>query len=119
MLLLTPNKGETVSLDIDKIGEVNKLIHEPSRLKIMAILDVLKETDFTYLKRETEFSWGRLSSHLEKLEKAKYIEMRKELVLSDKRKVTGKKVAKTFVSMTKLGKNQFDNYKNTMRDLFK
>ncbi|MHA2139456.1 MAG: transcriptional regulator [Candidatus Hodarchaeales archaeon] len=72
-------KGST-PIDVDMIDGIDKNIHEPSRLKILAHLFALEHTDFTYLKNLTDFSWGRLSSHLDKLEEAGYVHLEKKLV---------------------------------------
>ena len=59
------------------IANVDRLIHEPSRLMILSILSTVKEADFIYLKNETHLSKGNLSSHLTKLEEAGYIVIEK------------------------------------------
>ena len=74
------DKNTNNIIDIELINDIDKIIHEPSRLKIIAYLFSLKRTDFSYLKRETGFSWGRLASHLDKLEEAGYIHMEKKLI---------------------------------------
>jgi DNA-binding transcriptional ArsR family regulator len=58
------NDENTRSLDIDR------LIHEPARLKIMAQLYVIESADFIFLMRRTQLTWGNLSSHMSKLETA-------------------------------------------------
>jgi DNA-binding MarR family transcriptional regulator len=57
--------------------ELNRLIHEPARLAIMATLYQTGEADFLYLKRESNLTQGNLSSHLAKLEEAGYIKIKK------------------------------------------
>ena len=49
--------------------EIDKLIHEPARLILMAHLYIVESGDFTYLMRQTDLSWGNLSSHMSKLER--------------------------------------------------
>jgi DNA-binding MarR family transcriptional regulator len=66
------SSGLGKSLDIDK------MIHEPARLLIMANLYVVESADFTYLMRQTDLTYGNLSSHMSKLEEAGYIEVTKE-----------------------------------------
>ena len=58
--------------------EIDTIIHEPSRLKIMAQLYVVKEADFTFLKNQLELTWGNISSHVTKLEAAGYVEVTKD-----------------------------------------
>ena len=61
-------------------SEIDRLIHEPSRLKIMAQLYVVKSADYTFLMKQLGFTWGNLSSHLTKLENAGYVHVEKEFV---------------------------------------
>jgi DNA-binding MarR family transcriptional regulator len=58
--------------------DINKTIHEPARLLIMANLYVIDSADFTYLMHQTGLTYGNLSSHMSKLEEAGYIEVIKE-----------------------------------------
>jgi DNA-binding transcriptional ArsR family regulator len=57
--------------------EIDRLLHEPSRLAIVTILYTAEAADFLYLLRETGLSKGNLSSHLSKLEAAGYIGIEK------------------------------------------
>ena len=64
---------------VDKsLAGINKLIHEPARLKIMAQLYVIESADFLFLMRQIGLTFGNLSAHLSKLEAAGYIEIEKE-----------------------------------------
>lgn len=60
------------------MGDVDRIIHEPARLAIMALLSGAEEADFIFLMRETGLTKGNLSSHLGKLEGAAYIEIQKK-----------------------------------------
>ena len=62
------------------MNEVDRIIHEPARLTIMALLSGAEEVDFLFLMRETELTKGNLSSHLAKLEEAGYVAVRKAFV---------------------------------------
>ncbi len=55
------------------LAEVDRLIHEPARLMIVAILSVVESADFLYLQRETGLTKGNLSAHISKLEEAGYL----------------------------------------------
>jgi DNA-binding transcriptional ArsR family regulator len=59
------------------LGEVDRLIHEPARLVIVTILYTLESADFLFLLRETGLSKGNLSSHLTRLEQARYVSIEK------------------------------------------
>jgi DNA-binding transcriptional ArsR family regulator len=59
------------------MNELDRLIHEPARLSIMALLPAVKEAGFLYLLRETGLTKSNLSSHLDRLEQAAYVEIEK------------------------------------------
>ena len=59
------------------IAELDRVIHEPGRLMIVALLASIKECDFLFLQHETEMNKGNLSSHLARLEEAGYVEIEK------------------------------------------
>jgi DNA-binding MarR family transcriptional regulator len=54
-------------------AKFDPLIHQPSRLSIMAVLAGCESADFTYLHKVTGLNKGTLSKHLVKLRDAGYI----------------------------------------------
>jgi DNA-binding MarR family transcriptional regulator len=56
---------------------VDRLVHEPARLLLLAHLAVLKSADFLFLMRQTGLTAGNVSSHMRKLEAARYVSVRK------------------------------------------
>lgn len=54
---------------------IDRLIHKPARLLLMANLYVVESPDFLFLMRQTELTHGNLSSHMNKTEAAGYIEV--------------------------------------------
>jgi DNA-binding transcriptional ArsR family regulator len=62
---------------IREISQIDRVVHEPARLKILMFLQAVGEADFLYLQREGEFTQGNLSGHLTKLEEAGYIAIKK------------------------------------------
>jgi DNA-binding transcriptional ArsR family regulator len=88
---------------------IDRLIHEPARLMIMAYLCVVESADFLFLVRQTGLTWGNLSSHLSKLEAAGYIEIKKEFV--------GKK-PHTMLRLTNEGRAAFKEYRRSMKKVF-
>ena len=52
------------------LAELDRMIHDPSRLAILTALSSCRSADFLYLQRLTGLSKGNLSSHLAKLEDA-------------------------------------------------
>ena len=93
--------SENINQATRLIAGVDRIIHEPSRLMIMTILSTVKEADFLYLQTETQLTKGNLSSHLSKLENAKYIEIEKTY---------RGKIPLTICSLSPIGKEAFDNY---------
>lgn len=89
-------------------NEIDKLIHEPARLLVMANLYVVERADFTFLMRQTDLTWGNLSSHMSKLEEAGYIEVIKEF--KEKR-------PNTMLQLTDKGRKAFRNYRDQMRSM--
>jgi DNA-binding MarR family transcriptional regulator len=82
-------------------AEVDKLIHAPIRLGIMTILNSVDKVNFIYLREKLDVTDGNLSSHMEKLEKAGYVNVKKSFV--DKK-------PNTVYSITEKGKKAFRSY---------
>ena len=57
--------------------EFDKIIHEPARLRIMMILAGLEQADFSFLLTTLSLTRGNLSRHVEKLEAAGYLKVKK------------------------------------------
>ena len=95
--------------DVNPLDDVDRLIHEPARLKLMAILYVLDSADFTFLMGQTGMTWGNLSTHMSKLEKVNYIEVVKTF--------KGKR-PNTMLRLTDTGKEAFNAYRQQMQQLF-
>lgn len=91
------------------VKEIDKLIHEPVRLLLLANLFVVESADFIFLMNQLGLTFGNLSSHMSKLEEAGYIEVEKEFV--DKKPVTR-------LSLTDTGRAAFADYRGRMRHLF-
>ncbi len=91
------------------LASVDRLIHEPARLVIMAVLSVVESGDFPFLIQQTGLTWGNLSSHLMKLEKGGYVEIEKEF--------KGKK-PNTMVSLSAAGREAFRVYRQSMIHVF-
>ena len=60
-----------------KLNDIDKIIHEPARLRIMMILAGIEEADFNFLLTTLNLTRGNLSRHVEKLEAAEYIKIKK------------------------------------------
>jgi DNA-binding MarR family transcriptional regulator len=63
--------------DVRLLTDLDRVIHEPARLTLAAILSVLESADFLYLQRDTGLTKGNLSSHLARMEEAGYVKIEK------------------------------------------
>ncbi len=91
-----------MSTDLRSLAGVDRLIHEPSRSIILAILAAVESADFLYLQREAGLTKGNLSVHLSKLEEAGYVSIDKTY---------RGKVPLTLCRMTEKGRQAFDTYR--------
>ena len=60
--------------------DLNKLVHQPTRLQIFAYLYRHGETSFSELAEELDQTQGNLSSHLQQMEEAGAVDVKKEFV---------------------------------------
>lgn len=88
--------------------DLDRVIHEPARLMIVALLSGVKESDFLWVLRESGLTKGNLSSHLARLEEAGYVEIEKTF---------RGKIPLTLLRLTRQGKAAFDAYKRSMTGL--
>ncbi len=95
--------------DISSLSEVDRLVHEPARLVVMASLYVVESGDYTFLMRQSGLTWGNLSGHLSKLEEAGYIQIEKTY--------RGKRPY-TLVRLSDRGRVVFKNYVAQMKNVF-
>ena len=93
-----------------QLQSVDKLIHEPARLKIMTHLYVVESADFLFIMRQTGLTFGNLSAHMSKLEKAGYLAIEKDFI--------GKK-PHTMLKLTDKGKQAFEDYRKQMKIFYK
>jgi DNA-binding MarR family transcriptional regulator len=100
--------SEAGSDDFRLLTEINRMIHEPARLLILAYLYVVESADFLFLERQTGLTAGNLSSHLSKLEEVGYVEVNKEFV---------EKIPRTLLSLTNKGRKAFRVYRRNMKQI--
>lgn len=62
---------------IAEVMALDRLVHEPARLLILAVLVNAKEVEFGFLEQVSGLSKGNLSSHMGKLEAGGLIEVKK------------------------------------------
>ncbi|MDN4013816.1 transcriptional regulator [Chryseobacterium gambrini] len=90
------------------INQLNKEFESRVRLGIMSVLMVNDWVDFSEMKSLLEITDGNLASHSNALEKAAYIEVKKEFV--------GKK-PKTSYRVTQNGREAFTEHLNALEKL--
>ena len=91
--------------DYESFSDLNRLIHEPGRLAIVAVLNAVDQADFLFLLNQTGLTRGNLSSHTAKLETAGYITIEKAFV---------EKVPRTVYRLTAAGRDALSRYRTHM-----
>ena len=91
------------------LKNLDRLIHEPTRLMIMTQLYVVESADFLFIQNQLQITPGNLSSHLSKLEQAGYVEIVKEFI---------ERKPHTALSLTKKGRDAFKEYQQNLKQVF-
>ena len=95
------------------MAELNEIIHQPVRLRIMATLVTLEqndEVDFIYLRDLLDVTDGNLGAHLRKLEEAGYVTINKTFV---------ERKPRTYVSATAEGRRVFQEHVTALESILK
>jgi DNA-binding MarR family transcriptional regulator len=93
------------------MAELNPVIHQPVRLKIMSSLAALQtgdQVEFVYLKKALKLTDGNLGAHLGKLEQQQYIVIEKSFV---------NKKPKSFIGLTPKGKKAFEQHLEALSEI--
>ena len=90
------------------IDQIDRTIHSPARLKILAFMAVVDKADFTFLMNQTGLTRGNLSSHLGVLEEANYINVEKTFV---------EKIPRTLIQINAAGRQAMEDYRENMRNV--
>jgi DNA-binding MarR family transcriptional regulator len=91
------------------MAEIDRIIHAPARLRIMATLIALSpgtEIDFPTLGKALDLTDGNLGAHLQTLEEAGYITLEKSFV--DRK-------PRTHLSATTKGRARFEKHVAALR----
>jgi DNA-binding transcriptional ArsR family regulator len=96
--------------DIRDVVGVDRVLHEPARLLLAALLYPVEDADFLFLLRESGLSRGNLSSHLAKLEEAGYVMVAKGYQ---------GRVPHTDYRLSDAGRAAFRSYRDQMRRALK
>jgi len=90
---------------LQELINIDRTIHEPARLIIVAILSAVEEADFLYLLQATGLTRGNLSSHLTRLEAAGYVSIDKSFA---------GKMPRTIGRLTNEGRDALATYRRQM-----
>ncbi len=93
---------------LDPIAQIDRHIHSPARLLILAFLRAVESADFTFLLQQTGLTRGNLSSHLSRLEEAEYVTISKEFV---------DKVPRTLIRLSDAGRQALADYRQNMQQV--
>ena len=91
------------------LPNLDRVIHEPARLTIVALLSSVASADFLFLLKESGLTKGNLSVHLSRLEEAGYVQVEKTF---------RGKIPHTEYKLTKEGKSAFDGYRKSLGSIF-
>ena len=80
---------------------LDRVVHEPARLRILMLLSAVEESDFKFVQSTLGLTNGNLSSHMTRLEQAGYVKILKGFV---------GKVTQTRYQLTRAGKRALDSY---------
>ena len=97
-----------MNVNLAPISEIDRLVHEPARFQVMALLYVIESADFTFIMNQLGLTWGNLSAHITKLEEGGYVAVEKGF--------KGKR-PQTMLSLTKEGRKAFQAYRQTMKQM--
>jgi len=94
--------------DLEAIAEIDRVVHSPARLMILAYLGAVESADFIFLMNQVKLTRGNLSSHLKALEEAGYVGIQKEFV---------DKVPRTLIRLTDAGRGAVQTYREQMQTI--
>jgi DNA-binding HxlR family transcriptional regulator len=94
-----------MSGSLQGLSGLDRVIHEPARLMIMALLSSVESADFLFLLKESNLTKGNLSVQLSRLEEAGYVQMEKTF---------RGKIPHTEYRLTKKGRSAFDQYRKSL-----
>ena len=91
------------------LSDLDRVIHEPSRLLLVALLSSVESADFLFLLKESRLTRGNLTVHLSRLEEAGYIRVEKT--------IRGK-FPHTEYWLTPQGRSAFVHYRDNLGRIF-
>ena len=88
--------------------QLDRVVHEPVRLRIMSILSGVETADFNFLLNTLSLTKGNLSSHMDRLEQTGYVEIIKEF---------NGKIPHTDYKLTGAGQTALSEYWHTIDEI--
>ncbi len=85
---------------------LDPVLHSQLRLSIVSILMSTEEANFNFIKESTNATSGNISIQIKKLQEAGYIKVEKSFINN---------YPNTNVSITKKGREAFENYVNNLK----
>jgi len=98
-------RNEPNSEHQEKVDQIDRTIHSPTRLKILIVLAAVVNADFTFLANSTGLTRGNLSANLRKLEEVGYVSIEKGFV---------GRISQTLVQLTDEGRSALEGYYENM-----
>jgi DNA-binding MarR family transcriptional regulator len=87
------------------LSGLDRVIHEPARLLLVALLSSIESADFLFLLKQSRLTKGNLSVHLSRLEEAGYLTVKKSF---------RGKIPHTEFRLTPKGRTAFEEYRKNM-----
>ena len=94
---------------LQNLSGLDRVIHEPARLMLVALLYSVESADFLFLLKESGLTKGNLSVHLSRLEEAGYVQTEKTF---------RGKIPHTEYRLTSKGKSAFEQYRKSLGSIF-
>ena len=91
-----------------KLSQLDPLVHEPARLRILSFLASVERIEFAALRRITDMTDGNLSAHIGRLERG-------DLVGVD-RQIVGKRMLTT-IRLTSAGRTALEQHWRNLDEL--
>lgn len=89
----------------EELARLDRLVHEPARLTILALLAVVEEADFVFLQQRAGLTAGNLAAHLARLEDAGLV--RSSKTFEDRRPCT-------LLALTSVGRAALDAWRRSV-----
>ena len=97
-----------MSGSLRSMGDLDRVLHEPSRLMIATILYSVEEADFLYILNASHLTRGNLSTHLSRLEEAGYVQIEKSFK---------GKLPRTVCRLIPPGRAAFEAYRRQLKEV--